>query len=176
MQEVKGSLDNVTTNFELIEIVRVARIAAAEELRTLLVEKQTIAGYTVERLDLELNRQESLAQKERDEVAALTDYHTAIADLYAAMGKSLDRNRINFVVPDADEVFLTRTPMPTTGRRERPEGSPSIPSTTTPSPAPAQTPPTPLGEVQPEPQAPPAPQPEPQDPAPEQPAPADGSN
>jgi outer membrane protein len=170
MQEVKGSLDNVTTHFELIEIVRVARIAAAEELRTLLVEKQTIAGYTVERLDLELNRQEALAQKERDEIAALTDYHTAIADLYAAMGKSLDRNRINFVVPDAEEVLLTRTPMPTTGRRERPEGTPLIPSTTTP--APVETPSTPPQDVQPEAQPTP-----PAEPAPEQPAPtSDGSN
>lgn len=112
MQEVKASLYNVTTNYELIDLSRAARVAAAAELRTLLVEKETIASYTIERLDLEFNRQEALAQRERDEVAALTDYHAAIADLFASMGTSLERNRIDFVVPNAEEVLLTRTPPP----------------------------------------------------------------
>lgn len=140
MQEVKGSLQNVTIYYELIEDQRIARFAAAEQLRTLLVEKQTIAGYSVERLDLEFNSQEELAQKERDEVGALTDYHAAIADLYAAMGTSLERNRINFVVPNADEILLTRVPMPMTGRRDRPEGEPSIPSIPSTITSPAQDP------------------------------------
>lgn len=123
MQEVKGSLDNVTTNYELIELTRTSRVAAAEELRTLLVEKQTIASSSVERLDLELTRQEALAQAERDEVAALTDYHTAIADLYASMGTSLERNRIDFVVPDAGDVLLTRKPYVRKSRPDRPDSA-----------------------------------------------------
>ncbi len=150
MQEVKGSLDNVTTNYELIEATRTSRVAAAEELRTLLVEKQTIAGYTVERLDLELNRQEALAQAERDEVAALTDYHTAIADLYASMGTSLERNRIDFVVPDAKDVLLTRKPEARRPRPDRPESTPAIVTSPTtggessPPPTPSATDPAPV--------------------------------
>lgn len=123
MQEVKGSLDNVTTNYELIEATRTSRVAAAEELRTLLVEKETIASSSVERLDLELNRQEALAQAERDEIAALADYHTAIADLYASMGTSLERNRIDFVVPDAGEILLTRAPYQRKLQPDRPESA-----------------------------------------------------
>ncbi|MBL8963175.1 MAG: TolC family protein [Phycisphaeraceae bacterium] len=121
LQEVKGSLENVTTFHELIELQRVARVAAAEELRTLLVEKETIAGYTVERLDLELSRQDALAQAERDEISALTDYHSSIADLYASMGTSLERNRIDFVVPDAREVLVVRPPRARSADPGRPD-------------------------------------------------------
>jgi outer membrane protein len=108
MLEVKGTLDNVATNFRLIEQTRVGRVAASEVLRALLVEKETIAGKTVERLDLELNRQEQLAQAERDEIGALVDYNSSIADLYAAMGTALERNRIEFVVPKAEEILMAR--------------------------------------------------------------------
>ena len=98
--EVKNSLDNVTTNYKLIEQTRTSRYAATEVLRALLVEKETIRGYTVERLDLELNRQESLANAEREEVAALIDYNVALAELASATGTALERNRIDFRVED----------------------------------------------------------------------------
>lgn len=103
--EVKNSLNNVTTNYRLIEQTRVSRFAASEVLRALEVEKQTIGRYTVERLDLEFNRQESLAQAEREEILALSDYNTAIAELSAAMGSTLERNQIEFVVPTPDEAL-----------------------------------------------------------------------
>ncbi len=98
--EVKTALDSVGLNYRLIEQARDARLAASEVLRALLVEKETIRSLTVERLDLELSRQETLAQRERDEVAALADYQRSIATLHAAMGTALERNRIDFVVPD----------------------------------------------------------------------------
>lgn len=98
--EVKNALDNVATNYKLIEQTRTSRYAASEVLRALLVEKETIRGYTVERLDLELNRQESLANAEREEVAALIDYNVALADLASATGTALERNRIDFKVED----------------------------------------------------------------------------
>lgn len=103
--ELKNVLDQVVLNYRLIEQTRVARLASAEVLRALLVEKDTISGYTVERLDLELNRQEDLARAERAEIAALVEYNVAIANFYAAMGTLLERNGVSFVVPDSSDVF-----------------------------------------------------------------------
>lgn len=102
--ELKNSLDDVVTNYRLIEQRRVARIAASEVLRALLVEKDLIRGLTVERLDLELSRQEALAQAERSEIDALIEYNSSIARLHAAMGTALERNRIDFAVPDVGDV------------------------------------------------------------------------
>ncbi len=171
MLEVKNSLDDVETNYSLIDQRRLSRIAAAEVLRSLLVEKQTIGAYTVERLDLELNRQESLAQAERDEVQALTDYHSAIADLYAATGTSLERNRIDFVVPDAQDVLVMRKPMKPRTSPERAEGHPTSPAPSPPpapdAPATSALPPADPAEPTPQPAPPPdAPQDTPQDASP----------
>lgn len=103
--DVKNALDDVVTNYKLIEQARASRIAAAESVRTLLVEKElTNAGYSVERLNVEFTRQEALASAERAEVQALIDYNTAIARLHQATGTALERNRINFVVPDLNQI------------------------------------------------------------------------
>jgi outer membrane protein TolC len=99
VSETKSALNRVVLNYPLIEQTRTSRVAAMEVLRVLLVEKEQGGGYTVERLDLELNRQESLAAAEREEVEALVEYNAAIADLYAAMGTTLERNNIELVVP-----------------------------------------------------------------------------
>jgi len=129
--EVKNSLNNVTTNYRLIEQTRTSRFAATEVLRALEVEKQTIGRYTVERLDLEFNRQESLAQAEREEIQALADYNTAIAELAAAMGSTLERNQIEFVVPTPEEALRNGGDITT-----RIDAAKMI----TPEPAPASTP------------------------------------
>ena len=102
-QEVKSALDRLVLNYKLIEQTRTSRIAAAEVLRVLLIEKENAPNITPERLDLEFSRQEALAQAEREESQALAEYNSALTDLYAAMGTNLERNRINFVVPTADE-------------------------------------------------------------------------
>ncbi len=103
--EVKNALDDVVTNYKLINQARAGRIAAAESVRTLLVEKQlTNAGYTVERLNVELTRQDALAAAERAEVQALIDYNASIARLHRATGTTLEHNRINFIVPDANQL------------------------------------------------------------------------
>ena len=99
--ELKSALDVAMLNYRLIEQTQVARLAAAEVLRALLVEKDTISGYTVERLDLELNRQESLAASELAELRAIADYNTAIAQLHSAAGTALERNGIELDAPDA---------------------------------------------------------------------------
>jgi outer membrane protein TolC len=103
--DVKNALDNVVTNYRLIAQAKTSRIAAAEALRTLQVEKQlTDLGYSVERLAVEFTQQEALAAAERAEVLALINYNTAVAELHRAMGTTLARNRINFVVPDANQL------------------------------------------------------------------------
>lgn len=103
--EVKAALRNLGTNYRLIEQTRSARLAAAENLRTLLVQEQTIQSLTPSFLDLKLRRQESLAQAEQDELAALIDYNIAMADYHQSLGDALERNRIRFVVPDAGEFI-----------------------------------------------------------------------
>ncbi|MEZ6242196.1 MAG: TolC family protein [Phycisphaerales bacterium] len=104
--DVKDELDAVVRDYKLIVQARLTRIAQGEALRTLGVEKQlTDRGYTVERLNVELNQQESLAEAEVAEVAALVAYNTSLARLYAAMGTALERSRIDFVVPDANQVL-----------------------------------------------------------------------
>lgn len=103
--EIKNALNAVTTNGALIEQSTLSRVAQGEALRSLIVEKElTNAGYSVERLNLELNQQETLANAEIAEASALTDYNKAIVDLHAAMGTILQRNRIDFIVPDANQL------------------------------------------------------------------------
>lgn len=98
--ELKNAIDNLATNYIVIEQQRTGRLASAESLRALVAENETIAGRTIERLELQLNRQEGLAAAERAEVQAIVDYNISVAELHAAMGTLLERNRIEFVVPD----------------------------------------------------------------------------
>lgn len=98
---VKRSLRDVVTNYALIEQTRSARLAAAENLRTLQVEEETMRGLTPDFLDLKLRRQEALASAELQEIRSIVDYNTSLADLYNATGSALERSRIQFIVPDA---------------------------------------------------------------------------
>lgn len=97
---VKNALREVQTQYTLIGQTRVSRIAAAENLRTLLVLEKTIASLSPDFLDLKFRRQESLALAEIEEVLALTNYNIALAELAAATGRALERNRIRFIVPE----------------------------------------------------------------------------
>lgn len=101
--EVKEALNRVVTNYQLIELTRANRLAAAEVLRATTVESELMRDFSAVRLDLELNRQERLAQAEREEISAITEYNIAVAELYQAMGLTLDRNRIKLDVPRADD-------------------------------------------------------------------------
>ncbi|MBI1190509.1 MAG: hypothetical protein GC200_07515 [Tepidisphaera sp.] len=102
-QEVKSALDRIQLNYRLIAQTKVSRIASAESLRVLLVEKD-ISQYTVERLDAEFQREEEVASSERDEIQSLTDYNSSIADLFAAIGTALERNNIHIDTPTADQT------------------------------------------------------------------------
>src|SRR5690606_3818028 len=103
--EVKNALRRVVTNYTLIEQTRVARLAAAENLRALLVEEQTLRGLTPDFLTLMLNRQESLAQAELEEANAILDYKVALAEYYDAIGASLGQMGIELSIPTTDELL-----------------------------------------------------------------------
>ncbi|MCA9302777.1 MAG: TolC family protein [Phycisphaerales bacterium] len=114
--DVKDALNRVFTNHTLIEQSTLSRVAQGEALRSLIVEKElTNAGYSIERLNLELNQQEALAAAELAEASALVAYNTSLVDLYEAMGTTLQRNRIDLVVPDANQLAAGESPMERAG-------------------------------------------------------------
>jgi outer membrane protein TolC len=102
--EVKSALRNVITNYELIEATRAFRVAQAENLRALLVQEETLVGLTPEFLNLKFQRQETLAEARREEVAALVNFDTALAELYRAMGVGLTMRRIEVELVGAEEA------------------------------------------------------------------------
>ncbi len=101
INEVKNELRRVVTGYKLIEQTRLARLAAAESLRSFQVEMELQLGFTVANLEIWFNRQTQLAEAERREMEVLADYNISLARLHAAMGTALARNNIEFVVPDA---------------------------------------------------------------------------
>ena len=96
--DVKGALRDCLTSYELIQANRSNRIAQAENLRTLQVEEETLAGLTPEFLNLKFQRQERLADAEREEVRSLVAYNKAVAGLYRAMGVGLAMNQIELEI------------------------------------------------------------------------------
>lgn len=103
--DVRAALTNLSTSARLVAQTRASRVAAAENLRTLEVESRTTGTRSVERLDLELNRQEALAAAERDEIAALVGVQLALVDLDLATGAVLDRFGLRLRVPSTDELL-----------------------------------------------------------------------
>ncbi|MCL4196536.1 MAG: TolC family protein [Phycisphaerales bacterium] len=101
--DVKSALRSMRLNFELLVPTRDARLAAAENLRTIEVEEALTASTTPEFLNLKFQRQESLAQAELEEIRAMVNYQIAVANLYNSMGIGLERNQIKFVVPEPAE-------------------------------------------------------------------------
>jgi outer membrane protein TolC len=96
--DVKRALRDVITFYELIIATRSFRVAQAENLRTLLVEEQTMAGLTPEFLNLKFQRQETLAQARQQEIGALANFDKSLAALYRAMGTGLKMKGIDFEV------------------------------------------------------------------------------
>ncbi|MHC4305418.1 MAG: TolC family protein [Planctomycetota bacterium] len=101
--DVKRALRNCVTSYELIQASRSNRVAQAENLRTLLVEEETLAGLTPEFLNLKFQRQERLALAQADEAESLVNYNKSLASLYRAMGVGLTMNRIEFEIIDIDD-------------------------------------------------------------------------
>ena len=107
MVDLKAAMRDVLTNYQLIAQTRQSRLANAENLRSLKVEIETTRGLDVNTLDLWLRRQDALATAERAESAALVNYATALARLHSAMGVALERNQIQFDVPDVQPGLET---------------------------------------------------------------------
>ncbi len=99
--DVKRALRNCVAAYELIQASRSSRIANAENLRALLVEEETLAGLTPEFLNLKFQRQERLAEAQREEIRALVIYNQSVATLYRSMGVGLEMNQIQFDVGEA---------------------------------------------------------------------------
>lgn len=120
--EVLQALQDIQRGYVRIEQRGSARIAAAEDLRRLLVSEDTLQSITPEFLNLKLQRQQSLASAEQQEVTAIVQYNVAVARFYAATGTSLSRNQIVFDVPSmtrdprTSDLFPDR---PTEKQRER---------------------------------------------------------
>ncbi|MFG0252914.1 MAG: TolC family protein [Phycisphaerales bacterium JB038] len=100
--DVKTAVRNARTDFQLVSQRDEARLAAAENLRTLTVQED-VTALTPDFLDLKFGRQEALAAAELQHIQALVDYNVSLANLYAAMGTALERNQIDFVVPEGDD-------------------------------------------------------------------------
>ncbi len=94
--EVKDSLRQLTAAYELIGAARAARRAAADNLRAILAQEEAGVALTPEFIDLKLRRQEALARFEIEEIQALTNYNTAVAQFYRSIGTLLQRNGIVF--------------------------------------------------------------------------------
>jgi outer membrane protein TolC len=120
--EVIAALQDIQRGYERIEQRGSARVAAAEDLRQLQVEEETLQSITPEFLNLKLQRQQSLAAAEQQEITAVVLYNTAVARYYAATGTALSRNQIQFDVPSlipearTSELFPD---WPTEKQRER---------------------------------------------------------
>lgn len=96
--DVKTTLRDCQTDYELISATRSTRLAAGENLRALLVEEETLASLTPEFLNLKFQRQDRLAISQLDEYRALASYNTSVAALYKALGTGLEMNRVELDV------------------------------------------------------------------------------
>lgn len=95
--EVKDALRNLHRTYQLIGSDRAARRSASDNLRALEEQEEAGVALTPEfLLDLKLSTQRRLADAEVQEIQALTEYNTAIASFYRAMGTLLERNGIEF--------------------------------------------------------------------------------
>jgi hydrophobic/amphiphilic exporter-1 (mainly G- bacteria), HAE1 family len=85
--EVKQSLRDLRTSYELIGATRSLRIAQTENLRALLAEEEQRSRLTPEFLALKFGRQESLARAQLDEVQAIANYNRALAAFERAVAR-----------------------------------------------------------------------------------------
>lgn len=108
--DVKSALRDVVTNYELVDQTRAFRVAQAENWRTTLVEEETRGRLTPEFLNLEFQRQETLATARRQELIAMADYERSLAALWAAMGTGLERSgiEVELLEPGDDGRDLVR--------------------------------------------------------------------
>lgn len=98
--DVKTNTRKVMDNAELISATRTARLATAESLRALEVERDTLASLTPTFLNLLFSTQAQLATARTNEFQAIVNYNTSVAELYQSMGIILDMHQIDIEVLD----------------------------------------------------------------------------
>lgn len=114
VREIKDALRDLRTSYELIGATRSSRIAESENLRALLVEKESRGRLSPEFLNLEFQRQERLALAQAREVEALANYERSLAAYYRAIGSGGALRRI----------FAPRAEESGSGDSAEPEGGP----------------------------------------------------
>ena len=103
--DVKTAMRQVLDNARLIPATRAARVATAESLRALEIERQTLASLTPTFLNLIFSTQAQLATARSDEFSAIVDFNIAVSRMYQSMGTTLDVNQIGIQVLDEDGDF-----------------------------------------------------------------------
>jgi outer membrane protein TolC len=84
--EIKQSLRNLHTSYELVSATRNTRLALTENLRTLLIEEERRSSLTPEFLRLKLDSQQRLAQAQLAEIEAIANTKRAWAAYRRAIG------------------------------------------------------------------------------------------
>jgi len=103
--DVKTAMRSVLDNARLIPATRAARVATAESLRALEVERQTLASLTPTFLNLIFSTQAQLASARSEEFSAIVDFNIAVSEMYESMGTTLDVNQIGIQVLDENGEF-----------------------------------------------------------------------
>ncbi|MEE2681771.1 MAG: TolC family protein [Planctomycetota bacterium] len=107
----QGNLDVKTPMREDIDTAqytnatRVARLATAEYLRALEVERETLASLTPTFLNLIFSAQASLATARSDEFQAISSFNISVVQLHRAMGTVLDMHQIGLQQIDEDSYW-----------------------------------------------------------------------
>ncbi|MFT3785476.1 MAG: TolC family protein [Tepidisphaeraceae bacterium] len=92
--ETTQALREVDTTYNEIARTKQERFAAAEALRALQVREDNNEPLTPQFVDQKLRQQEQLAQAQRDEAAAISNYNIALATLERAKGTLLRYNNV----------------------------------------------------------------------------------
>jgi outer membrane protein TolC len=93
-QDVKTALREVQTTWEELGARRQARFAANDSLRAIEQQEEHGEALTPTFVQLKLDSQERLADAQREEATAISDYNNAIAKLERAKGTLLRYNNV----------------------------------------------------------------------------------
>ena len=103
--DVKTAMRDVLNNARLITATRVSRVAAAESLRALEVERQTLASLTPTFLNLLFTTQAQLGNARSAEFQAIVDFNKSVSKMYESMGMTLNINQIGLQTLDENSEF-----------------------------------------------------------------------
>ena len=100
VQALKRAMRDMRSSFQLIDVARASRRAAAEALRAIDERGQIIEALTPEYLEVKLNAQQRLALAETREIQAMVDYNIGVARVHQFTGTLLERNQIELAWPE----------------------------------------------------------------------------